>query len=127
MTCFLYLRACDDMLMVHDPKVILVGTPNCSYFEFDDYVIAEAIGCRETFPQHVGEYIRMYIYRLNSKKLLRAFDKGDGYDEACNAIRDAFDAYKKLDFEEKTRLHKKKLAELEADLRHEQAWALSII
>lgn len=122
MTCFLYLRAWDHMLMVHDPKIGVCS----SYFEFDENLISDTIG-RETTPQHVVEYIHLYIYRLNSKKLLRAFDKGDGYDEACIAIRDAFDAYKKLDFEEKTRLHKKKLAELEADLRHEQAWALSII
>lgn len=126
MTCFLYLRVCDYMLMVHDPKIVVIGTPDDNYFEFDDYMIAEAIG-QEKFPQHVAEYIRYYIYRHPTEQLLRAFDKGDGYDEACNAIRDAFDAYKKLDFEEKTRLHKKKLAELEADLRHEQAWALSII
>lgn len=122
--CFLYLRVCDDMLMVHDPKIIVYGTPDDNYFEFDDNLISDAIN-RKTFPQHVGEYIRLHIYRRASPKLLRAFDKGDGYEEACVAIRNAYDVYKKLDFGERTKLHKATLARLEHELRREQDWALS--
>lgn len=123
--CFLYLRVCDYMLMVHDPKIVITGTPDDNYFEFDDYLILGALDM-DQLPRHVTVYIRYYIYRTRPKKLLDAFDHGDGYDEACNTIRDAFEVYKKLDFEEKTRLHKKELDRITAELRREQAWALSI-
>lgn len=123
--CFLYLRVCDYMLMVHDPKIFVTGIPDDKYFEFDDYLIFDALDM-DKLPRHVMVYIRMYIYRTRPKKLLDAFDHGDGYDEACNTIRDAFDVYKKLDFEEKTRLHKRELDRITAELRREQAWALSI-
>lgn len=124
--CFLYLRVCDYMLMVHDPKIVVYGTPDDNYFEFDDYLIGNVLDVK-VLPQHVPEYIRLHIYKHPTEKLLAAFDRGDGYNEACIAIRDAFDVYKKLDFEEKTRLHKQELDRLTAELRREQAWALSII
>ena len=53
--CFMYRRACDDMLMLHDPKDCRPwGTPEYQFYEFNDRKIMTVMGSNR-IPRHLTE------------------------------------------------------------------------
>jgi len=127
--CFLYRRACDNMLMIHDPKQCLYyGTPDYQFYEFNDRNIREVM-CKdreagpERIPRHLGNFVRDYIERNATSDNLKIIESGD-YDETDRLIRDALRVYAFMDPAERIRLHKKELNRMKRELEREKKWAV---
>jgi len=127
--CFLYRRACDNMLMLHDPKQCRnYGTPDYQFYEFNDRNIREVM-CKdreagpERIPRHLGNFVRDYIERNATSDNLKIIESGD-YDETDRLIRDALRVYAFMDPAERIRLHKKELNRMKRELEREKKWAV---
>jgi hypothetical protein len=127
--CFLYRRACDNMLMIHDHKQCRnYGTPDYQFYEFNDRNIREVM-CKdreagpERIPRHLGNFVRDYIERNAMKEHMTIIEHGD-YVETDRLIRDALRSYAFMDPSERVKLHKKELNRLRSELRREQAWSI---
>ena len=121
--CFLYRRACDNMLMIHDPKGCRDwGTPDYQFYEFSDRNIRYVMGL-ERIPLHIGNFVRNYIEKNATNEHMKIIERGD-YGEMDCLIRDALRAYAFMDSKERNKLHKKELNRLRSELRREQAWSV---
>jgi hypothetical protein len=127
--CFLYRRACDNMLMLHDPKECRDwGTPDYQFYEFNDRNIREVM-CKdraegpERIPLHLGNFVRDYIERNATQEHMKIIERGD-YTETDRLIRDALRVYASIDSIDRFKLHKKELNRLRSELRREQAWSV---
>ena len=127
--CFLYRRACDNMLMIHDPKQCLYyGTPDYQFYEFNDRNIREVM-CKdqeagpERIPRHLGNFVRDYIERNATQEHLKIIEHGD-YVETDRLIRDALRVYAFMDPSERLKLHKKELNRMKRELEREKKWAV---
>jgi len=127
--CFLYRRACDNMLMIHDPKQCLYyGTPDYQFYEFNDRNIREVM-CKdreagpERIPRHLGNFVRDYVERNATSDNLKIIESGD-YDDTDRLIRDALRVYAFMDPSERLKLHKKELNRMKRDLEREKKWAV---
>lgn len=124
MSCFLYRRCGDKMLMIHDPSIHLIATPNYEYYEFDDEHIAdiaefENIDIKATkFPRHLGEYVRNYVEKNITEDMLKIISDDD-YEAANKMIVDALKAYNELPLKERIKLHMKELNKIRKQLRQE--------
>ena len=130
MSCFLYRRCGDNMLMIHDPSIHLIATPNYEYYEFDDEHIADIadyehidIGATK-FPRHLGEYVRNYVEKNITEDILRIINEDD-YEAANKMIVDALKAYNELPLKERIKLHTKELDKIRKQLRQESRIRLS--
>ena len=123
MATFLYRRACDDMLMLHDQKECRNwGTPEYQFYEFNDRNIRGVMGS-DRIPRHLGNFVRDHIEKHATIEHIRIIERGD-YTETDRLIRDALRAYAVLDSKERIKLHKKELNSLRNELRREQAWSV---
>lgn len=127
--CFLYRRACDDMLMLHDPKECRSwGTPEFQFYEFNDHNIREVM-CKDReagpdrIPRHLGNFVRDHIARNTTEGHLTIIESGD-YDETDRLIRDALRAYAFMDPSERIQLHRKELNRMKRELEREKKWAV---
>ena len=127
--CFLYRRACDDMLMLHDPKECRPwGTPDYQFYEFNDRNIREVM-CKDReagpdhIPRHLGNFVRDYIERNATQEHLKIIERGD-YTETDRLIRDALRAYAFMDSNERIKLHKKELNHMKRALEREKKWSI---
>lgn len=127
--CFLYRRACDNMLMIHDPKECRsYGTPDYQFYEFNDRNIREVM-CKNKkagpkyIPRHLGNFIRDHIERNATEENMKFIEHGD-YTETDRLIRDALRVYAFMDPSERILLHKKELDRLRKELQREQAWSI---
>ena len=127
--CFLYRRACDNMLMIHDPKQCRnYGTPDYQFYEFNDRNIREVM-CKDReagpdrIPRHLGNFVRDHIERNAMKEHMTIIESGD-YTETDRLIRDALRAYAFMDPSERIRLHKKELNRMKRELEREKKWAV---
>jgi len=121
--CFLYRRACDNMLMIHDPKECRnYGTPDYQFYEFNDRNIREVMNS-DRIPRHLGNFVRDYIERNATSDNLKIIEHGD-YKETDRLIRDALRVYAFMDPSERIKLHKKEIDRLRWELKREQAWAV---
>ena len=127
--CFLYRRACDDMLMLHDPKECRNwGTPEYQFYEFNDRNIREVM-CKDReagpvrIPHHLGNFVRDYIERNVTVDHLKIIESGD-YVETDRLIRDALRAYSFMDSNERIKLHNKELNRMKRELEREKKWSI---
>ena len=127
--CFLYRRACDNMLMLHDPKQCRnYGTPDYQFYEFNDRNIREVM-CKdrpegpERIPRHLGNFVRDYIERNAMKEHMTIIEHGD-YVETDRLIRDALRSYAFMDPSERIKLHKKELNRMKRELEREKKWSV---
>lgn len=121
--CFLYRRACDNMLMLHDPKECRDwGTPEHQFYEFNDYKITGVMGS-DRIPRHLGNFVRDYIERNATDKDMKIIQLGD-YSEPDRLIRNALRVYASMDSIDRIKLHKKELNRIRIELRREQAWSV---
>lgn len=121
--CFLYRRACDNMLMLHDPKECRNwGTPDYQFYEFNDRNIRDIMGS-DRIPRHVGNFVRDYIERNTIDAHMKFIEFGD-YKETDRMIRDALRAYALMDPSERLKLHKKELNRMKRDLEREKKWSI---
>jgi len=130
MRCFLYRRCGDKMLMIHDPSIKLIATPNYEYYEFNDEHIADIadyenidIGATK-FPRHLGEYVRNYVEKNITEDILNIINEDD-YEAANKMIVDALKAYNELPLKERIKLHMKELDKIRKQLRQESRIRLS--
>ena len=118
------------MLMIHDPSIRLIATPNYEYYEFDDEHIAdiadyENIDIKATkFPRHVGEYVRNYVEKNITEEILRIINEDD-YEAANKMIMVALRAYTSLPLKDRIKLHMKELDKIRKQLRRESRIFLS--
>ena len=130
MRCFLYRRLCDNMLMIHDPSIKLIATPNYEYYEFDDKFISdtaqyECIDLGSTkFPRHVGEFVRNYVEKNMTEEILKIINVDD-YSAANKMIVDALRAYTEIPLKQRIKLHMKEIDNLRKQLRRESRIRLS--
>lgn len=121
--CFLYRRACDDMLMIHDPRECRNwGTPDYQYYEFNDRNIRYAMDS-DRIPRHLGNFVRDYIERNTTPEHLKVIEGGD-YTETDRLIRDALRVYSFLDSNDRIKLHKKELSRMKREIEREKKWAV---
>lgn len=121
--CFLYRRACDNMLMIHDPKECRPwGTPDYQFYEFNDRNIREVMGSNR-IPRHLGNFVRDHIERNAMKEHMTIIESGD-YVETDRLIRDALRAYAFMKPNERIQLHKKELNRMKRELEREKKWAV---
>ena len=121
--CFLYRRACDDMLMLHDPKDCRDwGTPEYQFYEFNDRKILIVMGT-DRIPRHLGNFVRDYIERNTTPENLKIIEHGD-YTETDRLIRDALRVYAFMDPSERIKLHKKELSRMKRELEREKKWSV---
>ena len=121
--CFLYRRACDNMLMIHDPKECRPwGTPEYQFYEFNDRKISEVMGANR-IPHHLGNFVRDHIERNAMKEHMTIIESGD-YVETDRLIRDALRAYAFMDPSERIKLHKKELNRMKRELEREKKWSI---
>ena len=121
--CFLYRRACDDMLMLHDPTECRNwGTPEYQFYEFNDRNIMIVMGA-DRIPRHLGNFVRYHIERNATSDNMKLIEHGD-YTETDRLIRDALRVYAFMKPKERIQLHKKELNRLRDELRHEQTWSI---
>ena len=121
--CFLYRRACDNMLMIHDPKECRPwGTPEYQFYEFNDRKISEVMGSNR-IPRHLGNFVRDHIERNAMKEHMTIIENGD-YVETDRLIRDALRAYAFMKPNERIQLHKKELNRMKRELEREKKWAV---
>ena len=127
MRCFLYRRCGDNMLMIHDPSIKLIATPNYEYYEFNDEHIADIadyvhidIGATK-FPRHVGEFVRDYV----EKNMTENITNVNNYAAANQMIVYALKAYNELPLKERIKLHMKELDKIRKQLRQESRIRLS--
>ena len=121
--CFLYRRACDDMLMIHDPRECRNwGTPDYQYYEFNDRNIRYAMDS-DRIPRHLGNFVRDYIERNTTPEHLKVIEGGD-YTETDRMIRDALRVYSFLDSNDRIKLHKKELSRMKREIEREKKWAV---
>ena len=127
--CFLYRRACDNMLMLHDPKQCRdYGTPDYQFYEFNDRNIREVM-CKdreagpERIPHHLGNFVRDYIERNATQEHMKIIESCD-YTETDRLIRDALRVYAFMDSAERIRLHKKELNRMKRELEREKKWSV---
>ena len=127
--CFLYRRACDNMLMIHDPKECRPwGTPDYQFYEFNDRNIREVM-CKdreagpERIPRHLGNFVRDHIERNATSDHMKIIEHGD-YVETDRLIRDALRTYAFMDPSERIQLHKKELNRMKRELEREKKWAV---
>lgn len=124
MSCFLYHRIHDRMLMIHDPDIKIFGTPDLEYYEFDDSHIAyiaeyECINLGATkFPRHVGEFVRNYVEKNMTSEILKTINVDD-YAAANKMIVDALKAYTQLTLKQRIKLHMKEIDKIRNQLRNE--------
>jgi hypothetical protein len=127
--CFLYRRACDKMLMIHDPKQCRnYGTPDYQFYEFNDRNIREVMcddkeAGPDRIPRHLGNFVRDYIERNTIDAHMKFIEFGD-YKETDRMIRDALRAYASLDPKERIRLYKKELNRMKRELEREKKWSI---
>jgi hypothetical protein len=130
MRCFLYRRVCDNMLMIHDPSIKLIATPNYEYYEFDDKFISdtaqyECIDLGSTkFPRHVGEFVRNYVEKNMTEEILKIINVDD-YSAANKMMVDALRAYTEIPLKQRIKLHMKEIDNLRKQLRQESRIRLS--
>ena len=130
MRCFLYRRSGDKMLMIHDPSIKLIATPNYEYYEFndehiDDVATYEHINIGATkFPRHLGEYVRNYVEKNITEDVLNIINEDD-YEAADQLIIRALQSYVQLPLKERIKLHMKELDKLRKQLRQESRIRLS--
>ena len=130
MRCFLYRRLCDNMLMIHDPSIKLIATPNYEYYEFDDKFISdtaqyECIDLGSTkFPRHVGEFVRNYVEKNMTEEILKIINVDD-YSAANKMMVDALRAYTEIPLKQRIKLHMKEIDNLRKQLRQESRIRLS--
>ena len=124
MSCFLYRRFCDKMLMIHDPAIKPIGCPDFDYYEFDDKFISEIaqyecidLGATK-FPRHVGEFVRNYVEKNMTREILKTIHVND-YEAANKMIVDSLKAYNELPLKERIKLHMKELNKIRKQLRQE--------
>ena len=121
--CFMYRRACDDMLMLHDPKDCRPwGTPEYQFYEFNDRKIMTVMGSNR-IPRDLGNFVRNHIERHTTDEHMRIIERGD-YIETDRLIRDALRVYANMKPKERIQLHKRELNRLRDELRREQAWSI---
>ena len=121
--CFLYRRACDDMLMLHDPKECRNwGTPEYQFYEFNDRNIRDVMGS-DRIPRHLGNFVRDYIERNATDDNMKVIERGD-CTEMERMIRDALRVYSFMDPSERIRLHKKELSRMKHELEREKKWSI---
>ena len=121
--CFLYRRACDNMLMLHDPKECRNwGTPEYQFYEFNDDKITGVMGS-DRIPRHLGNFVRDYIQRNATDKDMKMIQLGD-YNEPVRLIRNALRVYASMDSIDRIKLHKKELNRIRMELRREQTWSV---
>jgi len=126
------------MLMVHDPNKKFSGTPDCEYFEFNNSNIVSYIDERmsedefeklnalfkfdicfhKNFPKHLGNFVREYVEKNQTKDFLIS----DDYDEM---IRNALKDYTELTLKQRIKLHMKELDNIRKQLRRESRIWLS--
>jgi hypothetical protein len=130
MRCFLYRRSGDKMLMIHDPSIKLIATPNYEYYEFNDEHIADIadyehidIGATK-FPRHVGEFVRDYVEKNMTEKISNIINVDD-YAAANQMIVYALKAYNELPLKQRIKLHMKELDKIRKQLRQESRIRLS--
>ena len=130
MTCFLYRRCGDNMLMIHDPSIRLIATPNYEYYEFNDEHIADVaayehidIGATK-FPRHVGVFVRDHIEKNVTEEILKIITEDD-YEAADQLIIRALLAYVQLPLKQRIKLHLKELDALRKQIRRESRIILS--
>ena len=121
--CFMYRRACDDMLMLHDPKDCRDwGTPEYQFYEFNDRKIMIVMGT-DRIPRHLGNFVRDYIERNATPDNMKIIEHGD-YTETDRLIRDALRVYAFMDPSERIKLHKKELSRMKRELEREKKWSI---
>ena len=121
--CFLYRRACDDMLMLHDPKECRNwGTPEYQFYEFNDRNIRAVMGS-DRIPRHLGNFVRDYIERNATDDNMKVIERGD-CTEMERMIRDALRVYSFMDPSERIKLHKKELSRMKHELEREKKWSI---
>lgn len=127
---FLYRRICDRMLMIHDPDLIQIGTPDCTYYEFNDKHIRniaeyENIDLKATaFPRHVGVFVRDYVERNMTDEILNKIT-ADDYTPAHQMIIDALKVYVQFPLKHRIKLHMKELDKIRFELYNESHVRLS--
>ena len=126
---FLYRRACDNMLMIHDPKECRnYGTPDYQFYEFNDRIIRDVM-CRDRtdgparIPLHLGNFVRNYIEKNATSDNLKIIEHGD-HKETDRLIRDALRVYAFMDPQERMKLHRQELYRLRTQLKQEERWAV---
>jgi hypothetical protein len=118
------------MLMIHDPSIKLIATPNYEYYEFDDKFISdtaqyECIDLGSTkFPRHVGEFVRNYVEKNMTEEILKIINVDD-YSAANKMMVDALRAYTEIPLKQRIKLHMKEIDNLRKQLRQESRIRLS--
>lgn len=116
--------------MIHDPDLIQIGTPDLTYYEFDDNHICniaeyENIDLKATdFPRHVGVFVRDYVERNMTDEILNKI-KGTDYTPANQMIIEALKLYVHFPLKQRIKLHMKELDKIREELRYESHIRLS--